>query len=102
MAIISIVSFLVSALGFACFAGVDAGVISPSIFIAVTTVSLVLPIVAKCVRVKRNKKGKAFEILAIIVAGFNFYCIIFLMTQAPIAVGYVGWIGCAVFYKVAG
>ncbi len=69
-------------------------------FIVSAFASLILPIVAKKRRTARGMKGKAFEIAAIVIGGFDFYFFIFALTQAPVFIGYLGWIVCAIAYKL--
>ena len=71
-----------------------------SILVITSIASVILPIVAKKIRLDNNKKGKVLEILSIILGGFDFYCVIFALTQWPIFIAYLGWICCGIFYKL--
>ena len=100
MAIMSLVSFAVSALGTIIFALPFSGAGAMLLFIVLGIASVVLPPISKKERLAQKKKGKAFEIIAIIIGGFNFYCIIFALTTLPIFIGFLGWIGCGIAYKM--
>ena len=100
MAIMSLVSLAVSILGTVIYGTLFSGSGLTWLFIILSIASVVLPPIAKKVRIEQNKKGKVFEILAIIVGGFNFYCIFFALTSLPIFVGYLGWVGCGIAYKM--
>ena len=100
MAIISLVSLAVSILGTVIYGTLFSGSGLTWLFIILGIASVVLPPIAKKVRIEQDKKGKAFEILAIVVGGFNFYCIFFALTSLPIFIGYLGWVGCGIAYKM--
>lgn len=68
-------------------------------FFVFTIISVILPPVAKRIRLTKRKKGGVFEIAAIVVGGFDFYCIIFAFTHLPLFIGYLGWVVCALVYK---
>ena len=98
VSVLSLISFLVSILGVILY-GLAFEVDVRTIFVIISIVSVVLPIMAKKVRIKNGKKGRGLEILSIIIGGFNFYSVIFALTQMPILIAYLGWIGCGVLYK---
>ena len=100
MAVMSLVSLAVSVLGTVIYGTLfsDSGL--TWLFILLGIASVVLPPIAKKVRIEQDKKGKVFEIFAIVVGGFNFYCIFFALTSLPIFIGYLGWIGCGIAYKM--
>lgn len=100
MCIVSLVSLIVSLLGTAIYATLISGSGLTWLFIIISITSVILPPIAKKFRITQEKKGKAFEIIAIIVGGFNFYCIFFALTTLPIFIGYLGWIICGIVYKV--
>ena len=76
MAVMSLVSLAVSVLGTVIYGTLfsDSGL--TWLFILLGIASVVLPPIAKKVRIEQDKKGKVFEIFAIVVGGFNFYCIL--------------------------
>ena len=100
MAILSLVSLAVSILGTVIYGTLFSGSGLTWLFILLGIASVVLPPIAKKVRIEQDKKGKVFEILAIVVGGFNFYCIFFALTSLPIFIGYLGWVGCGIAYKM--
>ena len=100
MAIMSLVSLAVSILGTVVYSTLFSGSGLTWLFIILGLASVVLPPIAKKVRIEQDKKGKVFEILAIVVGGFNFYCIFFALTSLPIFIGYLGWAGCGIAYKI--
>lgn len=100
MSIMSLVSLAVSVLGTVVYGSLFNGSGLIWLFIILSIVSIVLPPIAKKVRIKNAKKGKVFEIFAIIIGGFNFYCVFFALTTLPIIVAYMGWIVCGVAYKL--
>lgn len=100
MSIMSIISLAVSIIGAVVY-GLQFSYSGLSLlFIILGVTSIILPPVAKKIRIKQKKKGKALDIIAIIIGGFNFYCIIFAFTPLPILIGYLGWLGCAIAYKI--
>lgn len=97
----SIVSLAVAILGVAFYGllfEIGGGLFAIAFF-AFSLASVILPPVAKKIRHAKRQKGGAFEIIAIIVGGFNFYMIIFAFTHLPLFIGYLGWIVCALVYK---
>ena len=100
MAVMSLVSLAVSILGTVIYGTLFSGSGLTWLFILLGIASIVLPPIAKKVRIEQDKKGKVFEILAIVVGGFNFYCIFFALTSLPIFIGYLGWVGCGIAYKM--
>jgi len=99
MCIMSLVSIGVSILGTVIYATLFSGL--TWLFVVISIASVVLPPIAKKLRIIQEKKGKVFEIIAIVVGGFNFYCIFFALTTLPIFIGYLGWIICGIAYKFA-
>ena len=100
MCIMSLVSLGVSILGTVIYATLFSGSGLAWLFIIIGIASVVLPPIAKKLRITQEKKGKAFEIIAIVVGGFNFYCIFFALTTLPIFIGYLGWVVCGIAYKM--
>lgn len=99
LSILSLISFLVSVLGLILYC--MAFEVDVRFILVITSIaSVILPIVAKKIRLDNNKKGKVLEILSIILGGFDFYCVIFALTQWPIFIAYLGWICCGIFYKL--
>lgn len=99
MSILSLVSLLVSILGVVIYGSLfnESGV--TWIFVLLSIVSLLLPPIAKKVRISCEKTGEVPEVFAIIVGGFNFYCVIFALTTLPIFFGYLGWVVSGIVYK---
>lgn len=98
MAILSLIAALVSVLGVVLYGAMFEVLELKTLFIIVTVASMILPVVAKKVRVMKNKNGKVLEILAIVLAGLNFYFVIFALSTLPIFVGYLGWVAVGVAY----
>lgn len=99
MCIMSLVSLSVSIFGTVIYSTLFSGSGLNWLFVIIGIASVVLPPIAKKLRITQEKKGKAFEIIAIVVGGFNFYCIFFALTTLPIFIGYIGWIICGIAYK---
>lgn len=99
LSLISLISLICSILGFLLYSIVLSGAKLKILWVIVSLISIVLPVIAKQLRLKENKSGKILEIFAIVIGGFNFYCIIFAATTLSIYVGYLGWIVCAIAYK---
>ncbi len=100
MCIMSLVSLSVSILGTVIYATLFSGSGLAWLFIIISIASVVLPPIAKKLRITQEKNGKVFEIIAIVVGGFNFYCIFFALTTLPIFIGYLGWVVCGIAYKM--
>ena len=99
MCVMSLVSLGGSILGTAIYASLFSGSGLTWLFIIISIASVVLPPIAKKIRITQEKQGKTFEIIAIVVGGFNFYCIFFALTTLPVFIGYLGWIICGIIYK---
>lgn len=69
------------------------------LFVVVSLIAIVLPPISKKLRLEHNQGGRAFEIIAIIISGFNFYCIVFALTKWPIGIAYIGWLICSIVYS---
>lgn len=100
MSILSLVSLAVSILGVVIYSVLLSGSGSAWLFILLSIASVALPPIAKKVRISRGKKGTVFEIIALVVGGFNFYCIFFALTDLPLLIGYLGWVISGVAYKM--
>lgn len=95
---LSLISLLVSALGFFAFAGCFESAIYHPIFFVLTIASLVLPPIAKKTRLQTETSGKWMEITAIVIAGFNFSSVIIYFLRLPDLVSYLGWIVDGIVY----
>lgn len=102
MSIISVISLVVSIAGVVLYSSLFAGSGLGILFIIISLVSVILPPIAKKVRITQNKRGKTLEIIAIVVGGFNFYSIIFALTALPAIIGFLGWLICGVIYSKIG
>lgn len=100
MAVMSLVSFAVSILGFILYCSLFEGSGLGVLFVIVALASVVLPPVSKKFRLAQNKKGKALEIIAIIIAGFNFWCVCVILARLPAIIGYLGWVITGVAYRM--
>jgi len=99
VSIMSALSLVTSVAAFQLYTALFKDIRVVSLFIVTSVVSLILPVIAKKVRVNRNRKGKVLEIIAIVIGGINFYCVIFALTKWPIFIGYLGWVASAIAYK---
>lgn len=99
ISIFSIISLIVSILDTIIYGQIFSNGNLLPLFIILAIASIIMPIVAKKHRIVTNKTGKWMEIVAIIVGGFNFYCIIFALTSLPVFIGYLGWVICGVIYS---
>ena len=68
------------------------------LWIIASIVSVILPILAKTIRVKNQASGKAFEIIALIIAFFDFCIVIMFGTSLPVIIGYAVPIVCIIIY----
>ena len=100
VAIMSVISLLVSILDTTIFVALFSGYGLSWLFIILSIISIILPPIAKKLRSAQKKKGRALEIIAIIVGGFNISCMVSYFTPFPIFIGYLGWIGCGIVYKM--
>lgn len=98
MSIISLVSLFISILGTAVYVSLFKGSGLTWLFVILSFASIILPPVSKKIRINSGKKGKSLEIFAIIIGGFNFYCVIYALTTLPIVGAYIGWIVCGLAY----
>ncbi len=100
MSIMSLLSLTVSVLGTIVYSSLFSGSGLTWLFIILSIASIVLPPIAKKLRIAQGKKGKAFEIIAIVIGGFNFYGIVLALTTLPLLVGYLGWVISGIAYKM--
>lgn len=100
MSIISFVSLAVSILGVFIYSSLfsGSGLIFP--FVIISVISIILPAISKKVRLAKGQKGKILEIIAIVIGGFNFYCVFFALTKLPLVIAYLGWVISGVAYKL--
>ena len=97
---LSVISIVVSVLGTIIYGECFRSSSLVPVFIVFSIASIILPVIAKRYRISKDKKGGWIEVVAIIIGGFNFYCMIFALTSAPIFIGYMGWIICGIVYKL--
>ena len=69
------------------------------LFVVISLIAIVLPPISKKKSLEHNQGGRALEIIAIVISGFNFYCIIFALTKWPIGIAYIGWLVCSIVYS---
>ena len=100
VAILSVVSLLASVAAAALFAMSFGNPRLMTVWRIVTVISLILPIAAKKIRIGQGRKGKTLEIIALILAGFAFYEVIFLSTKLNIWVGYLGFVIGGIAYRM--
>ena len=102
MSVMSIVALAVSIVGAVLYCTLFAGSGLQFLFIIFSIASIILPPIAKRQRLAKGKKGigMGLEITAIVIGGFNFYCIFFALTSLPILIGYLGWVICIIAYKL--
>jgi hypothetical protein len=100
MSILSLVSLIVSVVGQVMYYLLFSNSSLSVVFIIISVVSIILPTISKKIRIAQGKKGRVLEIIAIIVGGFNFYCVFFALTSLPVIIAYLGWVIGGVAYKV--
>nr|DAX17810.1 MAG TPA: hypothetical protein [Caudoviricetes sp.] len=100
MSILSLVSLIVSVVGQVMYYLLFSNSSLSAVFIIISVVSIILPTISKKIRIAQGKKGRVLEIIAIIVGGFNFYCVFFALTSLPVIIAYLGWVIGGVAYKV--
>lgn len=64
--------------------------------------SIIMPAIAKRIRISKDQSGKGFELAAIVLGGIAFYSVIYLLTDFSMYAGYFGWIVGGFAYKYAG
>lgn len=62
-------------------------------------VSIFVPAIAKHIRLSKDQSGRGLEIAAIVIGGYVFYMIVFLLTKWSMYIGYLGWIVGGLIYK---
>ena len=100
MSILSLVSLIVSVVGQVMYYLLFSNSSLSVVFIIISVVSIILPTISKKIRIAQGKKGRVLEIIAIIVGGFNFYCVFFALTSLPVIIAYLGLVIGGVAYKV--
>ena len=100
MSIMSLAALVVSILGVVIYGSLLSGSGLVWLFVLVSIVSIVLPVIAKKRRITQGKTGRVLEIIAIVIGGFNIYFIFFALTELPILVAYLGWAIGGVAYRL--
>ena len=85
---VSVLSFACSVLAFVLYAMLLGGIDVYFIWIISSIAALCLPILAKRIRKKKGSKGKALEIIALILGAFDFYFVIFAATKWNINIAF--------------
>ena len=100
--LLSIISLLISILGFALFVIILQYHLKElkTLFVIIAIISIILPLISKRIRIDLNKSGKGAEIAALVLGGYNFYCIIFAFTNWPLYMAYLGWVIAGIVYCV--
>ncbi|QUC66798.1 hypothetical protein [Aristaeella hokkaidonensis] len=97
----SVVAFLISVVAFGSYCLV----LGPKIraFIPVWevlgVVSIFVPAIAKHIRLSKDQSGRGLEIAAIVIGGYAFAMIIFILTNWSMYFSYLGWIVGGLIYK---
>lgn len=96
---LSLLSLIVSMVAFGLYvlAFSDKRIIP--VWMIVSIVSVIIPVIAKKVRLSKMQDGKGFEITALVIGGFAFYSVVFAATSLNIYIGYLGWIIGGIVYK---
>lgn len=97
----SIMSLIVSLIGFGAYClvlGPKIRIFIP-VWVVLGVVSIFLPSIAKHIRMSKDQSGRPFEIAAIVIGGYSFAMIIFLLTEWSMYFMYLGWIICGLIYK---
>ena len=84
--LLSIVSLVISILGFVFYAMLldkKGFVYLPWLVFSVS--SIIVPIIAKYIRKRHGKRGKAFEVAAMVIGVFDFYFVFFAATKISIS-----------------
>ena len=88
--VLSIISSVISVLGFVFYAMLLDGkgfVYIP--WLAFSVLSIIVPIIAKYIRKRQGKRGKAFEIAAMAIGAFDFYFVFFAATKIDLNIIFV-------------
>lgn len=62
-------------------------------------VSIFVPAIAKHIRLSKDQSGRGLEIAAIVIGGYAFAMIIFILTNWSMYFSYLGWIVGGLIYK---
>ena len=102
MSPISVISLVTSLLAFIFYVIIlaDYSDFTVTIFVLLALLSVILPPISKAIRIKKGQTGKVLEIVALIIGSFDFYCIIFALTQEPLEYGYLGGLISVIAYCV--
>lgn len=88
MSITAISSLIISIFAFILYAMVLDGSNVYILWIFASTAALCFPVFSKYCRNKKSSKGKAVEIIALILGAFDFYCVIFAATAWNIYIAF--------------
>ena len=100
MSVLSIISLLLSIIGVIIYNLLSSSSSSIGLFVTISLISIVLPPIAKKFRISHGKRGSGLEIAAIVIGGFNFYCMIFALTKLPMTIAYLGWLISGISYAL--
>lgn len=67
------------------------------LWVGVSMASIVLPVVAKKLRLHNLKLGRTAEIAAVFLGGLNYYLVVFA-TGLPLLLAYLGWVIGGILY----
>ncbi len=100
--IVSVISFLISVSALGMYGMLFEGINLFLLWIICSVASIILPIFAKSNRLKKDLRGKAFEVVALVIGSFNLYSVFFAATKIPLVVAYVVIaICCFVYAKIS-
>lgn len=100
LSFLSFMSFVVSIMAFGLYVLVFSVKGLIPIWMIISIVSVIMPIIAKKVRISKMQSGKSLEIAALFIGGFAFYSVIFAATSLNIYIGYLGWVIGGIIYKL--
>ncbi len=97
----SVIAFLISIAAFGSYCLV----IGPKIRALIPVwevlgiVTIFVPAIAKHIRLSKDQAGRGLEIAAIVIGGYAFAMIIFILTKWSMYISYLGWIVGGLIYK---
>lgn len=100
LSFLSFLSFVVSIIAIGLYTLVFKTKSIIPVWMFVSFASVILPAIAKKIRISKRRNGKGFEIAALIIGGFAFCTVIFAATNLNICIGYLGWIIGGIIYKI--
>ena len=100
LSLLSFLSFVISIIAIGIYALVFSVKGLIPIWMITSFISVIMPIIAKKVRINKMQSGKSFEIAALVIGGFAFYTVIFAATSLNIYIGYLGWVIGGIIYKL--